>query len=489
MTITRREWLIGSAAIGLLATATTVRAQTEKRLTATTRVLDVNGKPAKVFGLIGPDGQPGLTLAPGERFAVKLDNQAGTNTIVHWHGQIPDWKQDGFPWPQTPPIAAGMTKSYDFAPIPGTFWMHSHQGMQEQQLMAAPLVVHDAASQSADMQEVVVLLHDFSFKSPDELMQGLTNQSSTMGGMNMGGGSMAGMSGMSGMSGMNMSASNAPGMGNMAMGTEDLNDIDFDAYLANDRTLSDPLVVRATTGQPIRLRIINGASSTNFWLDLGQLSGKVIAADGHAVSPVTSSRFPLAMAQRLDIVVHLPASGAFPVFAQVEGKTDRTGIILATPGAVIPKLVGTAAAVAPAVDLSLEAKLSAASPLAARPADVTLHMALGGDMSPYKWSLNNRSWPDDNAAIVKTGQRVMVNMTNNTMMSHPMHLHGHAFQVVALNNTPINGAVRDTVLVPPMGRVLIAFDADNAGRWALHCHNMYHMAAGMMTEIRYADVV
>ena len=473
MTITRREWLIGSTAAGLLATAPMARAQTAKRLTATTRVLDVDGKPAKVFGLIGPDGQPGLTLAPGERFAVMLDNKAGTDTIVHWHGQLPDWKQDGFPWPQTPPLAAFTTKSYDFAPIPGSFWMHSHQGMQEQQLMAAPLIVHDAASGAADMQEVVLLLHDFSFKSPDQLMHGLTGQTGAMGGM----------------SGMNMSAGGASGMGNMAMAKSDLNDIDFDAYLANDRTLSDPFITRAAIGQHIRLRFINGASSTNFWLDLGALSGQVIAVDGHDVAPVAGNRFPIAMAQRLDIVVRLPAAGAYPVFAQVEGKTDRTGIVLATPGAVIPKFSALAAEAAPAVDLSLEVKLAAATPLAVRPADVTLPMALGGDMRPYQWSLNERSWPNDNVTLIKTGQRVLVAMTNNTMMSHPMHLHGHAFQVVAINAKPIKGAVRDTVLVPPMGRVEIAFDAENAGRWALHCHNMYHMAAGMMTEIRYENVV
>ncbi|MDE8343559.1 MAG: multicopper oxidase domain-containing protein, partial [Acidocella sp.] len=76
-----------------------------------------------------------------------------------------------------------------------------------------------------------------------------------------------------------------------------------------------------------------------------------------------------------------------------------------------------------------------------------------------------------------------------SMMSHPMHLHGHAFQVVAINGQAFNGAVRDTVLVPPMGNVRIAFDADNQGRWALHCHNLYHMMSGMMTEVRYAGVV
>src|ERR1700731_1657969 len=130
------------------------------RLTAGTRTLAVNGKPARVFGLTGPNGKPGITLAPGERFHVDLVNRAGTSTIVHWHGQLPPWKKDGFPWPQTPPIRSGDIQSYDYAPIAGTFWMHSHQGMQEQSLMAAPLIVRSAEDLRADRQEVVLMLHD-----------------------------------------------------------------------------------------------------------------------------------------------------------------------------------------------------------------------------------------------------------------------------------------------------------------------------------------
>jgi FtsP/CotA-like multicopper oxidase with cupredoxin domain len=481
MKTTRRGVLAGSAATGLLASIPQARAQTVKKLTATTRNLDVNGKAAKVFGLIGPDGTPGVTLEPGERFALTLDNQAGTSTIVHWHGQLPDWKQDGFPWSQTPPIAAGATEVYDFEPIPGTFWMHSHEGMQEQQLMAAPLIVHDKASLSADTQEVVVLLHDFSFKNPDELLAGLTKQGSAMGGMSVdSGGGMMGMSSGNGM----MSMGSGGGMG-----SADLNDISFDAFLANDRTLKDPVIVRTPIGQTIRLRLINGATSTNFWIDLGLLSGKLIAVDGHEVVPVSGSKFPLAMAQRLDILLRLPATGAYPVFAQVEGTKNRTGIILATTGADINKTGEMAENTAPPVDLSLEARLSAAMPISARAPDLLIPLSLGGDMSQYSWTLNGKLWPNPDVLMVKPGQRVMVDMANNSMMSHPMHLHGHAFQVVAINGTPINGAVRDTVLVPATGSVRIAFDADNPGRWGLHCHNLYHMATGMMTEVRYLGIV
>src|SRR6267143_4980033 len=178
------------------------------RLTAGTRTLAVNGKPARVFGLVWPNGNPGITLSPGERFQVDLVNQAGTSTLVHWHGQLPPWKQDGFPWPQTPPIPAGDTGSYDYAPIAGTYWMHSHQGMQEQSLMPAPLIVRSAENMRADRQEVVLLLHDFSFHTPEELLAGLTKSDSgqsampksSMGNnMNMGSASMGAMDMGSGM--------------------------------------------------------------------------------------------------------------------------------------------------------------------------------------------------------------------------------------------------------------------------------------------------
>ena len=345
--------------------------------------------------------------------------------------------------------------------------MHSHHALQEQQLMTAPLIVHDRRSAAADVQEVVMMLHDFSFAHPEELLAKLTHNTRAMaGGMNMG------------------SMRNA-----MRMGGADLNDVSYDAYLANERTLADPHVVRAAAAQDIRLRIINGASSTNFWIDLGQLSGAVMEVDGHAVTPVAGSRFPIAMAQRLDILLRLPSPGFYPVLAQVEGRTDRSGIILATPGAYVAEVSAQATTAAPAVDLSLETRLSAADPLAARSVDVTLPLKLDGDMAKYVWSLNDKVWPDPDILMVEHGQRAAIEMVNHSMMSHPIHLHGHAFQVIAINNTKLRGAVRDTVLVPPMGRVTVAFDAGNPGRWALHCHNLYHMATGMLTEVRYPGVV
>jgi FtsP/CotA-like multicopper oxidase with cupredoxin domain len=454
------------------------------RLTAGTRTLAVNGKPARAFSLIGPNGKPGITLSPSERFHVDLVNQAGVPTVIHWHGQLPPWTQDGFPWPQTPPIPAGDTQSYDYAPIAGTFWMHSHQGMQEQSLMTAPLIVYSAEEMRADRQEVVLMLHDFSFHTPDELLAGLTKSTGSQSAMPN--------SGM-GNNSMSMSMGTGTGrMGAMNMGSGmamDLNDIDYDAFLANDRTLADPEIVRTEPGGRVRLRVINAASSTQFWIDLGALTGTVIAVDGHPVRPVRDNRLPLAIAQRLDVLIDLPGNGAYPIFAQVEGKRARTGIVLAASGAPVSRLAAEAGGNALPVDLSLERRLEAVTPLAPRAPDVTYRVILAGGMAPYAWSLNGKFWPDVTPLIVATGQRVAIEMLNQSTMAHPMHLHGHAFEVMALNGAPLAGAVRDTVLVPPMGSVTVAFDADNPGRWALHCHNLYHMMTGMMTEVRYPAII
>src|SRR5258708_4164102 len=277
MLLTRRQVLASSvAAAGMIACPPIARAAPEPktaklRLTAGTRTLAVNGKPARVFGLTGPNGKSGMTLSPSERFHVDLVNRAGTPTIIHWHGQLPPWNQDGFPWPQTPPIPAGDIQSYDYAPIPGTYWMHSHQGLQEQSLMTAPLIVHSAEDLRADRQEVVLMLHDFSFHTPEALLDGLTKSS--------GGQSAMPKSGM----GNNMNMGSAS-MGAMNMGSGmamDLNDIDYDAFLANDRTLADPEVIRTEPGGRVRLRLINAASSTEFWNDPGALTGTLSAAVRH----------------------------------------------------------------------------------------------------------------------------------------------------------------------------------------------------------------
>jgi FtsP/CotA-like multicopper oxidase with cupredoxin domain len=438
-----------------------------QQLRVTRRTIEVNGKPAAVFGLQQPDGSPGLKFRAGEAFNVLLRNETDEATIAHWHGLLPPWPSDGVGDAPMPLIGAGTEREFNF-PVgtPGTHWMHAHT-LQEQQLLAAPLIVVDPSEDDLDEQEVVILLHDFSFRSPQELLTGLTGQSDMPPMAGMDGGTMD-------HSTMDMSS------GGMAM-TMDLNDIEYDAYLANDRTLDDPEVVQVERGGRIRLRIINGAAATAFTIDLGELTGRLTAVDGQSVEPVLARQFPLSMGQRIDLRVELPnQSSSFPILALREGAVERTGIILAATGATIGRLPGTSIDTAPTLDLQLESQLRAISPLVVRPADKRFEMTLGGSMAAYKWSLDL-----DQPILANVGDRIEVKLKNMSMMAHPMHLHGHHFQVVAIDGRPLAGAVRDTVLLPPMRSVTIAVDAENFGQWAFHCHHLYHMATGMMSTFGY----
>jgi FtsP/CotA-like multicopper oxidase with cupredoxin domain len=279
------------------------------------------------------------------------------------------------------------------------------------------------------------------------------------------------------MAGMNPGA--MPGMGMM-----DINDVDHDAYLANDRTLDDPEVVSVELGGRVRLRIINGAASTNFTIDLG-IEGKLFAVDGNPVEPVHGRRFPIGIAQRLDIRLTVPGGAAVPVLALREGAPERTGIVLRARGAAVARIAGRGAEDGPVLDLGFERGLRALSPLARRAPDRRAVVDLTGSMVGYAWGMSVDG--AEGARIeVRAGERVELVMRNPTMMAHPMHLHGHHFQVVAIGADRIAGAVRDTVLVPPMAEVTVALDAGNPGHWAFHCHHVYHMAAGMITTLDYS---
>ena len=325
---TRRGFLAAGAALGSLGLLPQLgRAQSSVlSLVAGSRSLDINGRAASVYGLSNGLGGQGLILDPDQRFQVQLTNALDVETLIHWHGQIPPNAQDGVPDMPMAKLKPAETRNYDFAPQPGTHWMHSHIPTQEMQLLAAPLIVRSAKDLTEDRQEVVMFLHDFSFLTPEEVLAQITGGAS-MAGM---GHDMSGMNHGGDMGGMDMSAMGHDGMAMPGMAMPgmamDLNDFNFDAYLTNDRTLADPQVVKVDIGGRVRLRIVNASAATTYWIDTGGVEAALVAVDGHDVVPIKGRRFGIAMAQRLDIVLDLPAGqGAFPISgaARRRARTDR----------------------------------------------------------------------------------------------------------------------------------------------------------------------
>ena len=474
--ISRRQFLASTAAIGATSLALpqiyprAASAAAPKIIRANTRIIEVAGRAAKVLGLVQPDGTHGLVTSVTDGFRVGLENALDTPTLIHWHGLIPPFGQDGVPDLPQPLLQPGQSYSYSF-PIaePGTHWMHAHTS-QEQQLLAAPLIVTDPAEDGTDEQPVVVLFHDFSFKTPEELLAGLTGSAgSTAATYSMSGHSMSGMD----MSGMNMAdGDQETSMKSMNM-LMDVNDIEYDAYLANDRSLDDPQVFPVERNGTVRLRLINGATATAFWIETGLIDGEAIAVDGNPVAAVRGRRFPLAMGQRIDIRMRIPdEAGAWPILALREGSIERTGFVLATKGGAVKRITTAGEKATAALDLAFESSLAAAKSLAAIPTDRKELVEIGGTMQGYSWTLNGKTWGNHQPISVRKGERVELTLRNASMMGHPMHLHGHHFQVVAIDGRRLAGAKRDTVWVPPMREVTVAFDATNPGTWAFHCHHL-----------------
>lgn len=432
-------------------------------LVVSEKELTVQGKKATIYTLAQPDGKFGLFLNKGERFDVSLENHLLVPTSIHWHGLILPNSQDGVAFITQLPLYPGQAYTYQFPIVQaGTFWMHSHYGLQEQRLLGAPLILRGAEDVGIADQDVVVMLNDFSFKSPQDIYESLR-----------------------------CDCKKREKMKSMVMkGGADLVEVDYDAFLANFRTLDNSELFEVKPGAKVRLRVINGSSATNFLLSLPNLKGSAIAVDGSRTKPLLGSHFEVAVAQRIDILVTIPQEGgAFPLLAQGEGTDKQAGIILATKGVELPQLSPKADKKAGALTNGQEYRLTALRSLPKRQVDLAFIVELGGDMVNYVWTLNGESWPEVTPLVVEEGQRVAITFKNSTAMAHPMHLHGHVFQITSINGREIEGAVRDTVLVMPHSTLTIQFDADNPGVWPLHCHLLYHLEAGMLTVVRYKDFI
>jgi FtsP/CotA-like multicopper oxidase with cupredoxin domain len=265
----------------------------------------------------------------------------------------------------------------------------------------------------------------------------------------------------------------------------DLNDVTYDAFLTNYHTLKNPQIVMVKPNAVVRLRFINGASGSNFWINLSKLTGTAIAFDGNAIKPLQSKQFQLAIGQRIDLLVKIPHNGGtFPILGQVEGLNSQTGLILTTSRGNVPKLSEVAKNIDPPLNNNQERLMHSLQPLSQKSIARVVMINLSGNMSKYIWMINGKAWPNIIPITLKQGQRIEFIFNNQSNMAHPMHLHGHDFELIGINNKKIkDGPLHDTILVLPHTQVKIIFDADYPGKWMLHCHMAYHQEAGMMTFI------
>lgn len=439
--------------------------------------IDLGGKRVRTFAYNDQLPGPLIRASAGDEIAIKVENGLDHASSVHWHGIALRNDMDGAA-PASPNISPGESFEYRFtSPYPGTYWAHPHTGLDTDYGLYLPLIIDDPSDPGRYDAEWIVMLDDWTSgvgSSPEEIF----TQLRSMGMPGMGGmGPMGGMGGMGPMSGMG--GFSGAGPANLLGG--DGGDVTYPYYLVNGRIPSAATTFKATPGQRIRIRLINAAADTAFRVALAGHRMTVTHTDGFPVQPTDVDALLLGMGERYDVVV-TAGDGVFPLVAAAEGKNAVARALLSTAAGSEPdsnyrppeltRVVGTVDTFTATSQLMLPTN-----------SDLALQVRLTGTMMRYDWMINGRPYDQTVPLTIGQGQDATLTFINSTMMWHPMHLHGHTFQVIKADGSP--GPRKDTVIVKPMQTVNVRLAADNPGVWMLHCHNGYHMDAGMMTTLNY----
>ena len=449
-----------------------VEAVVERTLTAAPMRLTLGARAVSTWGYGSLPG-PEIRIRAGDVLRARVENQLAEPTAVHWHGIALRNDMDGVPGVTQHAIVPGEVFTYEFTvPDPGTYIYHSHSGVQLDRGLYGAVIVDDPADPGSYDAEVTLVLDDWrdGFDTTPEKTRGKLR---------------AGAPGMAPMVGHDMHG--ASGMSGTAGGLlgGDAGDVAYPVYLVNGRPPDNPFAIEVRPGQRLRMRLVNVAADRPFRLAVGGHEMSITHADGYPVEEVTTDAILIGMGERYDVVV-TAKDGTFPVAAVPEGARSGALAVLRTGSGTTPppdaRPLELDRRVATHADLRAREQVM----LPARSPERELTIRLDGEMRSFRWTVNGRRFdPRDiyaSALEVREGERVRLTMQNRSMMFHPMHLHGHTFQ---LRRRRLEGPRKDTLIVRPMETVVAEFDANNLGQWALHCHNVYHAEAGMMTLVSY----
>ncbi|MFJ8819995.1 multicopper oxidase family protein [Amycolatopsis thermoflava] len=443
--------------------------------------VDLGGIQVKTWTFGGSLPGKEIRVKRGEVLHALLTNRLPQPTSIHWHGLALRNDMDGVPDVTQAAVAPEGNFTYEFTvPDAGTYWFHPHVGVQLDRGLYAPLIVEDPEEGGNYDTELVIVLDDWldgTGTDPDAVLDDLRKNGMMMGGSTgsdmseMGHGAMPGMSGV--------------GKSNVLGG--DAGDVSYPYMLANGRIASAPTSFEGRAGQRIRLRLINAAGDTAFRVGVPGVPMHVSHTDGFpVVAPGGVDSVLLGMGERIDAVITLPDRGV-PVLAIPEGKEAPYAQVLLHSGAARAGTANDGAVTQLKMSGIATVADFTAAPTVALPdktPDVTHDLVLAGPGAKYDWTINGKAFNPQDGLPIQQGQRVRLRFVNNSDMFHPMHLHGHTFQVRGANGT---GPRKDTAIVLPRETVEVDFDANNPGQWLTHCHNIYHGEAGMMTVVSYVE--
>ncbi len=506
----------------------------------TDTIVHFTGKPRKAIAVNGQIPMPTLEFTEGDSAVIYVHNRLDEETSIHWHGLILPNQYDGVPYLTTRPILPGQSHLYTFKLVQnGTYWYHSHTRLQEQSGMYGAFIIRkrpgDPTWREEDqLPDYSLVLSDWSDEKPFEIHRKLHNATDWY----------------AIKKGATQSYAEAIREGHFKtklvnewkrMLAMDVSDVYYDRFLSNGQAQSEAPAFKA--GDKIRLRIINGSSSTYFWLKYAGGKIAVIANDGPDVVPVHVDRMIIAVAETYDVILTIPESGtACEFLATSEDRVKSTSLWLGRgikkPASPLPRLkyfegmkmmndmmkmngdlddmgmnmslqqMDMNVVMYPEITGPTKRKQRQAHPAGHEelPELITLNYAmlrspvktnlpeapsrtfrfeLSGNMNRYVWSLDNKTVSETDKILIRKGENIRIILYNGSMMRHPMHLHGHFFRL--LNGQGEYAPLKNVLDIFPMETDTIEFAATETHDWFFHCHILYHMMSGMGRIFSYAD--
>jgi FtsP/CotA-like multicopper oxidase with cupredoxin domain len=513
-------------------------------LTVGHAAVTIGGRVGHAIAVNGTLPGPLLRMREGETVTLRVRNTLSEDTSIHWHGLLLPFTMDGVPGVSFPGIKPGETFEYRF-PVQqnGTYWYHSHSGLQEQMGHMGPLIIDPAgADPVASDREYILVLSDWSFEHAHKVFARLKKNSEIY---NFQQRTVADFVRDAREGGLKATIADRGMWERMRMSATDIADVTGAAYtyLINGHATPDNWTAVFNAGERVRFRIINASAMTIFNFRIPGLPMTVVAADGQYVRPVETDEFQIGVAETYDVVVTPQKARAFALVAEAIDRAEQVVATLAPEAGLVatapllrerPILThrdmamshasmdhgsmdhgATPAAAAPqrhdhktgaSVDMVAETPASrlnepglglenvphralryselrslAPNPDARAPErEIEIHLT--GNMERYMWSFDGVKFSHvDKPILFHEGERVRVTLVNDTMMTHPIHLHGMFFDLVVDDSD--HKPRKHTVNVKPGDKLSFDVSADAVGDWAFHCHLLFHMHAGMMQVV------
>ena len=408
---------------------------------------------------------PEIRVTEGDIIRVFLKNFLPEGTTIHWHGIPLENAMDGVPHVTQPPVMPGDTFVYEFeARTPGSFMYHSHAGYQLDQGLYGPLIIEPKKMEESYDREYALVLEDWVMRDGGGTAR--TERRPPMGMMH-------------GMMGRRRRFSSPDGGA--------LWEPVYDGYAVNGKVARAIEPISVVRGDRVKLRLINASSATVYYLRLSGHTLTITHADGNPIRPIVSDVVRIGMGERYDVMFTADNPGRWMLAAADTGLGENR---LRVP--VVYKGVNSKEEEPPLFHRGLYpatyADFEARHPRneSEDTFDKAYDQMLSGGMHGSSWTINGQVYPAADNLVIASGERVRLRYGNHSMMAHPMHLHGHFFKVVNPELPRSRWVLKDTIIVDRMQRIEVEFLADNPGRWFHHCHNLYHMEAGMANVVAYS---